>query len=200
MSAKPGFRACTKCNTPRPLSEYKTRFTKWCPGCKAAHADADSYHIPVGRSSLGVVANPCPSYSREAMESALYGEDDAAEGTGTLFGESRAIAAKRTGLSFESISRAMRNREIHDPYLDEVAVERALQGDLAAMRSLTVWERAEFYVRLDALSRAWQNQDWNDGFQSGGRHPGQMRFGDKAWGLLIGNARDEVQKRERAVA
>lgn len=63
--------------------------------------------------------------------------------------------AKRVKLTYLDIERWLSNPDHESPYVDEVAVERALGFDWDAIRRLTRHEREEFYDRLAASSDPW---------------------------------------------
>lgn len=72
-----------------------------------------------------------------------------------------------------------------DPYVDEVAVERALQNSYP-LAELTYWEREEFYRKIARLAREWY-EDW---FDLSEPHIGVYRFGGKAWDNIMKRCRD----------
>lgn len=49
--------------------------------------------------------------------------------------------------------------EKFDPYLDETAIVRALEGEKEVFRNLTVWERMETFLRLRAKIDGVPNPD-----------------------------------------
>lgn len=63
-------------------------------------------------------------------------------------GQTQLKAAKAAGVSAGNASVWLRNPARFDPYFDEIALSRALSGDLSAFRALTVWEVHAFWDRL----------------------------------------------------
>lgn len=59
--------------------------------------------------------------------------------------------ASRAQVPYQSCHRYLSDPGRYDPYLDEVALVRALEGDRAVFSALTVFEKREFWVR--ALER-----------------------------------------------
>lgn len=109
------------------------------------------------RTDLGIIANRRLGCDRAALESAMYGDDGY---PGAYFGESQDHAAERTGVSRTAISRVLAAPHIYDPFIDEVALDRALSGQWPTIHRLTVWERELF---KDAIA------DWSAGDDEGFR-------------------------------
>lgn len=66
------------------------------------------------------------------------------------------------GVSGDTAKRWLCAPEKYDPYIDDVAVTRALEGDRDVYRNLTVWERNEFYRALNRLKGQMWPVDWSD--------------------------------------
>ncbi len=90
----------------------------------------------------------------------------------------------------------------YDPYLDEVALERALNGDITVLDNLTHYERQEFITRLDVLARKWhaewmENQAHRASADGVPDAKGTQLFGSKRWGFLM---KTVTKRRERSLA
>lgn len=75
--------------------------------------------------------------------------------------------AKKIGVSKNTVTRWFTRPEDFDWYIDEVAVKRAIQGDLAVYDRLTVFERMEVWTKLSEGPSDREDGMW-------------IRFGDRA--------------------
>jgi hypothetical protein len=55
---------------------------------------------------------------------------------------------RRLDISRNTISNWLRDPARYSPYIDEVAMERCLQGDRKVFENLSMWELREFYERV----------------------------------------------------
>lgn len=55
---------------------------------------------------------------------------------------------EKSGMSKASAMLFLRHREENDPYIDEIALMRAMEGDATVFQNLTKWELNEFYDRV----------------------------------------------------
>jgi hypothetical protein len=82
-----------------------------------------------------------------------------------VFEETASInkAAAAAGVHWNSAQRWLAKPKKWDPFLDEVAIDRAMQGEYEVYKALTYWETIEFYQRLlikrDALGG--QSLEWS---------------------------------------
>lgn len=93
------------------------------------------------RTDLGIIANRRLGCERQALEDAMYGSDGY---PGAYLGEAQQKAADRCGVSRTAIAAVLEAPHIYDPFLDKVAIRRAVAGEWKVIRGLTVWEREEF--------------------------------------------------------
>jgi hypothetical protein len=70
--------------------------------------------------------------------------------------------ARAAGVAISTVKNWLMEPSRYDPYLDEVALTRALAGDKGAFDNLTVWESEQFLVRLEKEKRStmWEF-DWD---------------------------------------
>lgn len=66
------------------------------------------------------------------------------------------------GTSADTATRWLRNPARYHPYIDEVAVRRALNGERSVWEALTVWEFEVLYRRLNEMRRTMFDFEWND--------------------------------------
>lgn len=62
--------------------------------------------------------------------------------------------AKKTGCSLVQVRRWLADPDKYSPYIDDVAVERALGGDRKVFEALTDFERGAFWAGFDKKCRA----------------------------------------------
>lgn len=68
---------------------------------------------------------------------------------------------RKLGLNPASVSYWLRH-ERFSPYIDEIALERALEGNRSAYDGLTLWERDLFWDRLQAQRMSMGHKAWMD--------------------------------------
>jgi hypothetical protein len=73
----------------------------------------------------------------------------------------RKIAAK-LGVSTGAVGHYLRNPARFDPYLDEVAIARALGGDRPVYDNLTHWEWKAFLERLGTIRDSLTPEEYQD--------------------------------------
>lgn len=103
---------------------------------------------------------------------------------------SNGVSDRRVAAELGVADRTVRNwfsEPSYDPHIDEVAVERALSGDLVALDGLTVWERHMFDDQLGTLAAQWEDEKSSPTVKSEGHY----RFGER-WPVLL-----DVAKRRR---
>ena len=77
---------------------------------------------------------------------------------GKTLGEARELV----DVSHSVASRWVNNPSKYDPYLDEIAITRALAGEKNVYESLTVWERRAFLQHLIAEREALFDWEWSE--------------------------------------
>ena len=97
-------------------------------------------------------------------------------------GQSYQSIADQVGVSRDALRKWYYEPETWSPYLDEVALERALAGDHSAYRHLSKFEYQEFDRRVEALRPGW-NAEYKQGPYDP-PHEGRRRFGDELWGTI----------------
>lgn len=98
-------------------------------------------------------------------------------------GYSKAEAARRNGVSLGTAYGWFHREDRWFPFIDEVAMERALAGDRQVLERMTVWERQEITHRIAdmdflaqrKLAHDWQ-MSWNTLIQALGRSGHRGRF------------------------
>jgi hypothetical protein len=77
-------------------------------------------------------------------------------------GMGRYAISRKLGIHHDTVSRWLNNPAEFDPYLDEVAITRALAGDVKVYDNLTTFERDEVHALLDETSIFTQFRDHAD--------------------------------------
>jgi hypothetical protein len=72
------------------------------------------------------------------------------------------ISKQVSGVSVATISRWLADPARFHPYIDEICVERALEGDRGAYDALTVWERPLFYDGLQKIRMSMRLRRWHE--------------------------------------
>lgn len=72
------------------------------------------------------------------------------------------ISRKVEGISLATISRWLGYPERFFPWIDEICIERALEGDRGAFDALTIWERDLFWDRLQAKRMSMKARAWEE--------------------------------------
>jgi hypothetical protein len=68
---------------------------------------------------------------------------------------SKTVTAQRLGVPLTTVKRWLKNPALNDPYLDMVAVERALLGERKVFAALTRWEEDEVFSRVREIVDAF---------------------------------------------
>ena len=71
-------------------------------------------------------------------------------------------ASKRAGVSDDAARRWLKNPTKYDPYIDEIAVMRALEGERSVWDALTVWEREIVLDKLNDVKRGLPDWEWKE--------------------------------------
>lgn len=95
-----------------------------------------------------------------------------------------------TGISDSTIKNWLSHPTRFDPYIDEIAVRRALIGDKGAYQALTVWEKDEFMDRLIEERKQTGKDSWE----------WQLRFDElhKQLGIKTDALKRAMMRRESA--
>jgi predicted transcriptional regulator len=64
------------------------------------------------------------------------------------------IIGTQLGVSRDAVSKWLRHPETFSPFLDEIAIERALHGERQVYDNLSRFERREFWSRVRAMATA----------------------------------------------
>ena len=70
------------------------------------------------------------------------------------------VLSDELGLSVGTVERVAANRDHHDPVDDDVAIERALDGDPTVLAALTYFEVRVILRRLSAMIRRGEEIGW----------------------------------------
>lgn len=82
--------------------------------------------------------------------------DLSADGFGTIN-----QIADEVGVKWDTVQRWLSQPAKYDPYIDEVAVRRAIDGDGAVYAALTIWERDEFFLRIQEIKEKFFGYEWD---------------------------------------
>lgn len=74
--------------------------------------------------------------------------------------------ARAVGLDWRKCNRWLKNPSKYDPYLDEIAITRALEAERSVWDALTVWELDEVYAALQRRKNRMWPEDWLDFFEN----------------------------------
>lgn len=77
-------------------------------------------------------------------------------------GWSCARISREVGIHVSTVKRWLATPDWFDPFWDEVALMRALEGDRPVFRSLNYWEKPEFYRRLAATRLSMTMTEWRE--------------------------------------
>jgi hypothetical protein len=77
-------------------------------------------------------------------------------------GASTAEITNKVGISRASFWRWIGKPAKYDPWLDEIAIVRALGGDVKVYDNLTVFEHQEFTRRVRFLTQALSSEGWTE--------------------------------------
>ena len=91
-------------------------------------------------------------------------------------GLTRRQISEVVGLNKDTVGRYIANPGKYDPYLDEVAIVRVLDGDAEVYDNLTIFEYFEVLDRVSALAALLPPDEWLDF-----RHGLQGRLGDRRY-------------------
>jgi predicted transcriptional regulator len=77
------------------------------------------------------------------------------------FGCTYAEIARRVDIDSDTVRRWITNPTKFDPYYDEVALMRALEGERKVYDRLTYWEEYEFYRRTAFMKQGMTHTQWS---------------------------------------
>ena len=81
-------------------------------------------------------------------------------------GKSSREIAQALGIAHSTAARLLRSPEKYDPYLDEIAIARALGGERPVFDALTVFEWEAFLGRLKRLCDALPAWQWQEFYEA----------------------------------
>jgi hypothetical protein len=68
--------------------------------------------------------------------------------------------AKATGVHTNTVKRWLGNPAKYDPFLDDIALDRAFAGERSVYEALTIWEQQELVARLGRHRDRVSDHDW----------------------------------------
>lgn len=116
----------------------------------------------------------------------------------TMHEEGRTISSISHELGDSRAYQYLRNPGKYDPYIDEVAMSRAMRGDIEVIKNLSVFEWFEFLDRMRPVQLQWfaQYQEKDGGQRHALDHPGNVIFGEY-WDKISDAITNRYAKRER---
>lgn len=77
-------------------------------------------------------------------------------------GMTYAAIARAVNIDSDTVRRWIVDPTHFDPYYDEVALKRALEGERKVYDALSYWEFYELYRRIARLKRSMSHQEWRE--------------------------------------
>lgn len=72
--------------------------------------------------------------------------------------------AREVGVDSDTVRRWLTHPQKFDPYYDEVALSRALEGETDVINRLTNWERDEMFDRIAKMRLTLDRDEWLNWF------------------------------------
>jgi predicted transcriptional regulator len=69
-------------------------------------------------------------------------------------GMSNRDIAKKLGFSRQAVTKWVKNPQHHSPFIDDIAIDRAINGDVEVYNNLSRWEYIEFWKEVRRLAQA----------------------------------------------